>query len=218
MQNMKQIDKILNKDEKIIWQGTPQLLPFIFKNISYFFIGLILSIFISLIISSYVIFENGRLRIIEVMDAPFTYVFGFIVFLFTIPAVFYLFEPLYLLLLRKNTLYIFTDKRVLLQSGVIGKDYESFDYDQIRDLEVNITLVDKIFGKNSGSIFIDIGKMTAGRGGRAIPAYLGLEGITNPYAVYEQLKKLSYNLKSDEKFPNEKRLKENSSYQTEIKS
>ena len=205
---MKEFNKILISNEKVIWEEKPQILPFIFYEFSTFIVGLVFSIFGILMI--YALLKLG----IERPD----YVFILALLFLVVPSLYLVFYRVYLFFARKNTWYAFTNLRVIVQKGVIGTDFETFDYDQIQELEVSVTLIDKLFGKNSGSLSIDIGKVVPGSKGSINTDYINLIGITNPYSIYELLKKHSHNLKSDTNFPNENREEKNLGYKTDIKS
>lgn len=53
--------------------------------------------------------------------------------------------------------YTITNKRVLIKSGLIGTDFNSIYFTKIRTANVNVGLIDKIFGV--GTINIDTGKV-----------------------------------------------------------
>jgi uncharacterized membrane protein YdbT with pleckstrin-like domain len=62
--------------------------------------------------------------------------------------------PIYKFLVYKYTYYAITNKRVIIQKGLIGRDFEIVDFDKITNAEVNVGVLDKLFGGNSGSILI----------------------------------------------------------------
>jgi uncharacterized membrane protein YdbT with pleckstrin-like domain len=86
--------------------------------------------------------------------------------------------------------YIITNKRVLIRSGIIGTDFKSIYFTEVKSADVNVGLIDKIF--SVGTISIDTGKMetvTTGEGNnrssRTQTAYDRLIHISNPYEVYK---------------------------------
>lgn len=94
--------------------------------------------------------------------------------------------------------YVVTQKRVLLKSGIIGTDFESVYFTQIKNLAVNVGLIDKIF--SVGTIKIDIGKTetystpttTIGNSQgtsqiRTRTMYSELKHISAPYDVYKNI-------------------------------
>lgn len=90
--------------------------------------------------------------------------------------------------------YIFTEKRIIMKSGIIGTDFKSIYYEQIKNLEVDVGLIGKIFGV--GTIKIDTGKTEtystgSGRGEttqiRTRTMYDLLKHIDAPYEVYQNV-------------------------------
>ena len=96
--------------------------------------------------------------------------------------------------------YAITQKRVIMKSGLIGTDFKSIYFDQIKNIIVDVGLIGKIFGV--GSVKIDIGKTeTYSTGGHRIGGgysqgqirtrtmYDVLKHIDNPYEVFKYLQK-----------------------------
>lgn len=93
--------------------------------------------------------------------------------------------------------YAVTKKRVIIKSGLIGTDFKSVYFDQIKNVIVDVGIIGKIF--NVGSVKIDIGKTetySTGGGGRkgnqssrvrTRTMYDILMHIDNPYEVYKHL-------------------------------
>jgi len=86
--------------------------------------------------------------------------------------------------------YAITNKRVLIKSGLIGTDFNSIYFTQIRTANVNVGLLDKIFGV--GTINIDTGRIETVHSGSGAnqrtstrTAYDKLIHISTPYEVYK---------------------------------
>jgi uncharacterized membrane protein YdbT with pleckstrin-like domain len=86
--------------------------------------------------------------------------------------------------------YSITNKRVLMKSGIIGTDFNSVYFTEVRTANVNVGLIDKIF--SVGTINIDTGKIetvSSGSGAnsqsRTQTAYDKLMHINSPYEVYK---------------------------------
>lgn len=86
--------------------------------------------------------------------------------------------------------YVITNKRVLIKSGLIGTDFNSIYFTEVKTANVNVGLIDKIF--SVGTINIDTGKIetvTTGSGesrqSRTQTAYDSILHIDNPYEVYK---------------------------------
>lgn len=86
--------------------------------------------------------------------------------------------------------YVITNKRVLIRSGLIGTDFNSIYFTQVRNANVNVGLVDKLF--SVGTINIDTGKIETvssgsdkNRTSQTRTAFDKLLHINDPYAVYK---------------------------------
>lgn len=189
-----EFDKILNSNENIIWQGNPQIEPVIYGNV-------LISIPLT-ILFFYLGFYN-----LDGYVPVFGYGFLLLGFLT-------LFSPIYENFLYLNTFYAITNKRVIIQSGIIGTDFQIIDFDKINNMQVKVGIIDKLFGNNSGTISIDSGRVaTTSKGGTySVPHSLWF--ITDPYTVFEQLKKVSHDIKTDIEYPNKLRPETNPGYNT----
>ena len=120
-------------------------------------------------------------------------------------------SPLYMVWLyfsHGNTAYAFTNKRVMMRSGVFGIDYQIIDYDKIRDIQVNVNPIEKMFGV--GSILFNTGEVSH-KGHPLLKRFLGIE---NPYDVFRQLKETKVDIKTDWMFPNAMRPETNPGFRT----
>jgi len=88
--------------------------------------------------------------------------------------------------------YAITEKRVIIKSGIIGTDFKSINFDQIKEALVDVGLIGKIF--KVGSIKIDTGKTnTYSTGGgknsrgqvKTKTMYSVLKHIDHPYETYK---------------------------------
>lgn len=93
--------------------------------------------------------------------------------------------------------YALTKKRIIIKSGLIGTDFESVYYTEIKNILVNVGIIGKVFGV--GTVKIDTGKTatysdnTVSYGKRNTnmghirtkTLYAQLEDIDNPYEVYK---------------------------------
>lgn len=197
---MRELDKILDQNEKVFWEGKPKFWPFFLSG----FAGAIFGI-IFLVLGGYFIaigIANGNYLFILF---PHFWIGVGIVFG----------TPIYKALVYKHTYYAVTNKRVLLQKGLIGRDFEMVDFDQITNSEVNVGVLDKLFGNGSGSIIISTaGSFTYTRRGATQKPYT-LSHIENPYEVFKFVKKVSHAVKTDIHYPNKYRPKTNPGYKTD---
>ncbi len=205
---MRELDKVLDQNEKVFWEGTPSFWPFLLG-------GSIITTIFGLFWMVFLIPFIG----FAVYDILFgSHIFGFGILLLPhfwvgIGLVFGI--PIYQILVFKHTYYAITDKRVILQKGWIGRDFEMIDFDQITNAEVNVGVFDKLFGGgNTGSILVSTaGSFTYTRQGAAQKPYT-LRNITSPYDVFKFFKKVTHDVKTDIQYPNKLRPGENPGYQS----
>lgn len=88
--------------------------------------------------------------------------------------------------------YALTDKRVIVKSGLIGTDFNSIYFTEIKSVNVNVGLIGKIF--SVGTINIDTGKVGTVASGsgenrqtRTQTSYDKLLFVDTPYEVYKLL-------------------------------
>ncbi len=114
------------------------------------------------------------------------------------------------------THYVVTNRRVIFQSGIIGRDFRFVDFDKITNASVDVGLMDKLLGNGSGTISImSAGMMIYGKNGSATPIPYSLSHIAGPYDVFKLFKKVSYDVKTDIEYPNEYRPSNNPGYNTD---
>jgi len=196
---MKEIDKILDSKEKVFWEGRPKFWPFFLSGFAGALFGLIFLI------------VGGIFVIMGILSGNYFFIF---IPHFWIGVVFVFGIPLYKALVYSHTYYAITHKRIILQKGLIGRDFETVDFDQITNAEVNVGVLDKLFGGGSGSILLStVGTFTYTRRGPIQKPYT-ISHIANPYEVFKFFKKVSHDVKTDIHFPNKYRPTENPGYRT----
>ncbi len=114
----------------------------------------------------------------------------------------------------KNTKYYVTDKRIIIQSGFIGTDYQTVYYKDIKNINLNIGLIDKILGV--GDIYFDLG-FYAGSNNKSSVLKNAFLDIENPYEIYPKLQKIVLDIQTDVEYPNALRPNENPGYNTRYK-
>lgn len=95
-----------------------------------------------------------------------------------------LIAPIGAYLYYRVTVYVITNKRVIIKSGLIGADIRSIFFEKIKSTFVNVGILGKIFG--TGTIMIDSGNITQTKNGSQI-AYDKFANINSPYEVYKIL-------------------------------
>ena len=179
------INSILQSGENIVWQGV--------INRKVLATGLVISLVVILVIGG---FFFSKETIQYTSNGQAGQVSGAIVGMIIIG----LGAILSLLAFFQNLVkaYTVTPKRVVIKSGIIGTDYQSIYFEQMKEVLVNVGLIGKIFGV--GTIKIDTGKTeTYSTGGTSIQhsgnmntqsirtrtMYTYLSNIDTPYDVYK---------------------------------
>lgn len=202
---MRELDKVLDQNEKVFWEGAPSFWPF--------FLGRSLPITIFgifwMVIMVFFIFTSLT------APGPFKYLV-FVIPHFWIGLLMVFGPTIYNAFVFKHTYYAITDKRIIIQKGWVGRDFEMIDFDQITNAEVNVGVFDKLFGGgNTGSILISsAGSFTHTRHGVVQKPYT-ISNVTNPYDVFKFFKKITHDVKTDIQYPNKLRPGENPGYQTD---
>ncbi|MGV8176188.1 MAG: PH domain-containing protein, partial [Candidatus Bilamarchaeaceae archaeon] len=199
---MGEMDKVLNEDERILWQGKPRFLPFVLQGCGVTTLFGILWMFILLPFAGMALLTGFSMATLFLI--PF-----FLVGLWLVIGI-----PLYLALVHGKMQYTITDKRVITEKGLVGRDFEYFDLANASNVEVNIGFWDKIIGQNTGSINLSSSGMLQFSGRRNTPLIMPnrICNIENPYEVFKFLKKMAYDMKTDVEYPNAYRPPENPGY------
>ena len=102
---------------------------------------------------------------------------------------------------HKNLEYVFTNKRIIIRSGIIGIDFKNIYYSEIQSVNLKVGLIDKMLkvgdiyikSKNNSEVLFD---------------------ITDPYFITQKLQEIVIDIKTDIEFPNGLRPEENPGYKT----
>lgn len=89
------------------------------------------------------------------------------------------------ILYYKNTYYVYTNKRIIIRTGIFGVDFHSLDIKNIGASDVTVSLLDKILRKNTGSI--KFGSNSSPINGQNTLNY-GFLHVKNPYQVHKEIK------------------------------
>lgn len=217
---MKEIDKVLDSNERVLWDGRPRFWPFFLSGfVPMFVFGLFwLAMLIPFFMASS--FTGG----VNSSVPSFVRAFSFARSLFFLPFLLVglwlvIGAPLYKMLLFGNLFFAITNKRVIIQKGVIGRDFEYIDFDKITNADVNVGFWDRVAGGSTGSIRISsAGSMTVMRNGQAISRPYTICNVDQPYEVFKLFKKVSHDIKTDIEYPNQLRPKENPGYKSDYRS
>jgi len=87
----------------------------------------------------------------------------------------------------KNRFYAYTGKRILIRSGVMGIDYKSLEFKALTATIVNVTFLDKILGRNTGTIRFGSPSSPVGSVKTGLNPYV-FQHIVKPYETIREIK------------------------------
>jgi len=203
---MGNIRNILYDNEKVLWEGRPERAPYLagaaLVCIPLFFFGLAFAaIPLFMAVSAYHGGQKGFAALIFLM--PHFWV-----------GIGIMFGPYICAYLSySRTSYAITDKRVLIETGVISQNITALEYSMISDATVRVSAVDNWYGLNTGTIIIS---STGARLNNGKMRPTSLCNIKDPYGVFKFFEKLELDVKTDIEYPNAMRPAVNPGYQTQI--
>ena len=192
-----EFESVKDDNEEILWTEKPTFFPFLITSL-----GLLAGA--AIFVGIYWAFTH-----IGSDEAKFDGVFNRVFIMF--PIGFSLFAFLKKLLAYSNTVYAYTNRRVMIRTGFIGTDFKSIDYDKISDIEVTVNFIERAY--NVGTIKFFSGR-TETNDGTTTKLYDRWEAIPNPYEVFKKVKQVSVDIKTDYNYPNALRPDTNPGYNT----
>ncbi len=90
-----------------------------------------------------------------------------------------------IMLAYKKANYVVTNKRVIIRTGAIGVDFKSLDMAMIGAIDVNVSLLDKVLGKDTGTI--RFGSASSPIGGQTSNSYI-FKHVKSPYNTCKEIK------------------------------
>jgi len=197
------IDNILTPGESILWKGKPKKSAFIInKSIVMLPFALLWLSFDIFFIINFVFW--GQFENILIFIIPF---FAF----HLMPVWIWLANVLTANRRWKNTKYIVTDKRIIIQSGFIGTDYKTLYYKDISNVHLNIGVIDTFL--KVGDIYFDTTKTSQSNTNIAANTQAFLD-IEDAYELYQKLQKVVLDIQTDIEYPNDLRPETNKGYNT----
>jgi hypothetical protein len=193
-----EFESIKDNNEQIFWTGKPKFIPFILA-------GLLGGISIVGFAIIWILTARNWNSNDNNNSASYFWLFGLI------PLIAGLFTFLKKILSFPNTAYSYSDKRVMMRSGFIGTDFKTIDYDNISDIEVTVSVIEKMY--NVGTIRFFSGR-TQNNEGNTTKFYDSWSAIENPYEIFKMVKQTSVNTKTDFTYPNALRPDTNQGYNT----
>lgn len=171
-------DDILDKDEKILKVFKPNKKKLYWSvALTYFIITslILLPILISVVsISS----RNNYMHGVTPLTIVLLIMLLLYIFILTLTKVYY-----------NKLFYAYSNKRIIIRTGIIGVDYKSLDLAMVGAVNVSVSFLDKLVSKNTGTI--TFGSMASpivsptSQGG--VNPYR-FANIVEPYKLYKDLK------------------------------
>lgn len=192
---------VIQPGEEILWRGKPVFWPFVLHAVPMLAFGAAWGTFDGALLSKAFLAAQGDF---DPFLLAFALIHGF-------PAWGSLLYAAYLVLVHKSTLYAYSNRRLLLRSGVVGTRFKSIDYDRIQELDVTVGIFERFFGV--GTVRAYAGRSSA-RGARLYDQFVS---IADPYAVYRAIKGVELDGKTARRYPNALRPAVNPGYQPELK-
>ncbi len=190
-----EIDSVLSENEQILWRGKPKKSAYILGKILYMLpIALIWLLFDGAFITVLCIFGS---------DIPTPFLIGICVFFLfhLLPVWIWIANIITANRQHKNLEYAFTDRRIILRSGIVGVDFKNIYYTDISSVNLKVGLTDKIC--KVGDIYI-----------KSHEGANVLFDIENAYFITSKLQEIVLDLKNDALFPNDLRPAENKGFRT----
>ena len=186
--------EMLHEGEQVLWSGKPKKSAFIANKVLRL---------LPLVLLWFAV-DVGFLCAVYIFDVPTVVrivVTAFIA-VHLLPFWIWLSDILTASALHKNTEYAITDRRILLRDGLLGIDFRSVLYSEIKAVNLRVGLVDRMF-KVGDLYFVSSGS----RGN----VFFDLE---RPYEVYKIAQKIVTDIQADIAFPNAYRPARNEGYKT----
>ena len=201
-ENIKQnkIEDILMSNESVLVRLKPDKKTYILETI---FKGLPLALFWGGF-DAFFIFMMVHNNVFAQMGYTFILFMVFFFAIHLIPVWLYIAKAIKKIAEYKNVEYVFTDKRVIIRSGVIGIDFKTMMYEEIVSVVVKVGLFDRIF--KVGDLYIKTESQTG-----------CIEDIKSPYQYSSKIQKIVQDIKADINYPNDLRPEENHGYNTKYK-
>lgn len=163
---MRELERVMDRGERVIWEGKPALAPYMVRRMV---LLLLFAPFLGffLIPTFFVVFE-----------------FDFSPSLFLIPFLFFIsfliLSVVLSLVSHSVTYYGLTNKRIVIQKGIIGRDFTMIEFRKLTHVEVNVSAVEKLFAPDTGSLKLH----TAGTGSQTSQPPI-LESVKRPYELFK---------------------------------
>jgi membrane protein YdbS with pleckstrin-like domain len=164
--NRNQIEKVLMKDEKVLYTYKPMFIKTVIITVICYLFTLLFVLLALLIPASAESMEiNVTGGIVALAVIGITVFFGVVLLL--------------LALAYRNKFYAVTNKRFIIQRGLLGIDFSSIPISGVQFISVNVSVLDKILGKGTGT------PVTPGQGAKF--NFLNIYDVYENYRIFKEL-------------------------------
>lgn len=164
--------RILDQDEEVVWCDKPNALLFFLMSVVRFLVLASGMLFFLILDATKTETPTDLAHMISPLALK-----GFILFNIVVIG--------FMWLRYANIIYVISNKRTILCSGIFGTDLQSIDHNRVIDMLVNVSPLDNFFDTGSITLHTASSDVAMGPGKR-------LANIPAPYAVYKNLKALTY--------------------------
>ena len=209
MNSNNELKSLIGQNEKIFYEGKPDLKCYIFECIFNPLLPVALIWGFS---------DIGGLNSISVLISQPELDISFIIIyliMHLMPVWMYLVGILFTYRRYKNTYYIVTDKAIYSSEGIFNKIYKTKPFAELSHIDLHRGIFDQLF--NVGDTIPTSSIYGNYRQNNKTYSGITLNSISNYTEVYSIIKKLQQDIYTDVMYPNDLRPKENSGYNTEYK-
>ncbi|MBQ8425753.1 MAG: PH domain-containing protein [Clostridia bacterium] len=196
----KQFDKILDNDEKVVKVIKPNKFKY---YMSFFVKSTLCTVWFAIIGVFAILFPDEGITVTNKVMAIWPVVAYVVLELIIMVFALFYYDATY---------YAYTNKRLIIRSGIFGVDYRSLDMDMVGAIDVYVSLLDKMTGKDTGAVCFGstASPMISMYGG----SYYRFNHIDKPYETCKEIKLAIDNYKSQVK--GTKELVEQSPVETQL--
>ena len=210
-----ELELMVGKDEKILWQGKPNKRCFILEGIFNPMLpfALVWFLFDSLFIAAFI---GGA----TTSGAPAVFsIFPLIFFLFHLmPVWIYLGGVIFVFRRYQHTEYIVTDKGIYISGGLFSYTCNMKPFTELARVNIHRGIIDQIIGVGdvvlTSNNVADLYSSNIRVNGRPLDVGTTIADIKDYRKVFELIKKLQEDIYTDTMYPNDLRPEENQGYRT----
>ncbi len=195
-----EIKNFVDEDEQILWQAKPKKSAYIANA----FLSMLPFALIWMIFDGAFIGLMAGMGIFKQLPVWAVILICLFFVFHLIPVWFWIANILKASKGHKNLEYAFTNKRIIVKSGIIGIDFNTLYYQEIDSVNLKVGITDKLL--KVGDIYV--------KGQSHAQVLFDLE---DPYFITKRLQELVIDIKTDMEFPNEFRPTVNPGYNTKYK-